>query len=282
VLLTIGDLREEILVRLEESPRRGEDVAVRSRRIRAGSAANVAALDAQTGGSPRFVGQVGDDDIGRALTAELEAMGVECRVRFGGRTGATVSLLDDRSRSRLIDRGASRRLSVIDAGVLDDITQVYVAASAFLEDPLAGAVESLVAETEARRVEVTVGMPGRLELAAFGADAFLALIEAIRPHTVVGNADEHAALGLQRARPVPGASVTVVTDGAQSTSVCRTDDERLVTVDPVRVRDATGAGDGFIAGYLSARRLGADPVAAVHGGHRVARRVLAHIGPTIG
>ena len=36
-----------------------------------------------------------------------------------------------------------------------------------------------------------------------------------------------------------------------------------VTVAPVDpVRDRTGAGDGFLAGFLSSRRLGADPVSA--------------------
>jgi 2-dehydro-3-deoxygluconokinase len=46
------------------------------------------------------------------------------------------------------------------------------------------------------------------------------------------------------------------------------------------IRDRTGAGDGFTAGYLEARRAGADPVTAVEVGHRVAALVLRSLGPT--
>ena len=54
-----------------------------------------------------------------------------------------------------------------------------------------------------------------------------------------------------------------------------------VPVPPVEhVRDRTGVGDGFLAGYLASRRAGADPVSATNAGHRVAARVLANLGPT--
>ena len=71
MLLTIGDLLEEILVRLDAAPVRGVVSSVRSARVRGGSAANVAAIDAEIGGTPRFVGQVGDDALGHALQGEL-------------------------------------------------------------------------------------------------------------------------------------------------------------------------------------------------------------------
>ena len=47
MLLTIGDLLEEILVRLDAAPVRGVVSSVRSARVRGGSAANVAAIDAE-------------------------------------------------------------------------------------------------------------------------------------------------------------------------------------------------------------------------------------------
>ena len=47
MLLAIGDLLEEILMRLRDAPVRGIDNTVRSARVRGGSAANVAAIDAE-------------------------------------------------------------------------------------------------------------------------------------------------------------------------------------------------------------------------------------------
>lgn len=47
---------------------------------------------------------------------------------------------------------------------------------------------------------------------------------------------------------------------------------------PVRPVDTTGAGDSFNAGYLSARLGGADPVAAVQAGQRLAALVVQHPG----
>ena len=47
MLLTVGDLLEEILIQLRSPPRQGVDSTVRSARVRGGSAANVAAIDAE-------------------------------------------------------------------------------------------------------------------------------------------------------------------------------------------------------------------------------------------
>ena len=77
MLVCVGDLLEEVLVRLPHDPVRGGDTAVRSFRRRGGSAANVAAIDAEAGGRSRFVGQVGDDDLGRRLVEDLSRRGVE-------------------------------------------------------------------------------------------------------------------------------------------------------------------------------------------------------------
>lgn len=281
MLLTIGDCYENVLVRLPGDPARGGDTPVRTRRIRAGSAANVAALDGETGGSPRFVGQLGDDVLGRHLAESLRDAGVEVLARHEGRTGAMVTLLTTDARSRLVDRGASRRLGVIDADVLAGVSQVYLAADAFTEDPLATAVDQLLGEVRDRRLSVTLGGPSEADLESLGAESFLALVAAIGPETVVLNRAEHEALGIAPRAPVPGASQTIVTAGARPTVVVAGDGSaRSVHVEPVEVRDHTGAGDGFIAGYLASRRAGGDAVAATSAGHRVAARVLRELGPT--
>ena len=121
MLLTVGDLLEEILIQLRSPPRQGVDSTVRSARVRGGSAANVAAIDAERGGSPRFVGQVGNDALGQILTDELEGRGVDVQVSRLGGTGVSVTTVGRGRRTRLIDRGASRGPARLDPAVLDGV-----------------------------------------------------------------------------------------------------------------------------------------------------------------
>lgn len=282
MLLTVGDLLEEILIQLRSPPRQGVDSTVRSARVRGGSAANVAAIDAERGGSPRFVGQVGNDALGQILTDELEGRGVDVQVSRLGGTGVSVTTVGRGRRTRLIDRGASRGPARLDPAVLDGVTQVYVAASAFTEDPLASAIDRLLADVRDRRLPLVLGGPGPADLELLGAQPFLELVQAAEPDSVVLHQREHQALGLDAHSPIPGAAVTVVTRGVRPTMILTPMHDAIsVPVPPVEhVRDRTGVGDGFLAGYLASRRAGADPVSATNAGHRVAARVLANLGPT--
>ena len=159
MLLAIGDLLEEILIRLDAAPVRGIDSSVRSARVRGGSAANVAAIDAEIGGTPRFVGQVGDDALGHALVDDLSSRGVDVRGAHLGSTGVIVTTVGQGARTRLIDRGASRGPARLDPGTLDGVAQIYIAASAFTEDPLATAVDQILAEIRDRRIPLVLQHP---------------------------------------------------------------------------------------------------------------------------
>lgn len=283
MLVCVGDLVEELLVRLRADPVRGGDRDARAARVRGGSASNVAAITAELGERPRFVGQVGDDHVGHTLVEDLRRRGVAVHAGFQGGTGVIVTMIGRGGRSRLIDRGASRRLSVIDPSVLDEATQLYLAGSAFTDDPFATAVDQLLGEAADRRVPVSIGGPSVSDLESLGPEAFLALCAAVRPAHVVLNRAEHTALGLAPHEPIDGAGVTVVTNGRRPTLVLDRHDAASVEVAPVDdLLDRTGVGDGFLAGFLRSRRAGADAVAATHAAHRVAASVLRRLGPTTG
>ena len=282
MLLAIGDLLEELLVQLKGAPVRGHDTSVRSARVRGGSAANVAAIDAEMGGAPRLVCQVGDDALGHLLADDIRARGVQADIRHAGATGAIVTTVGLGVRSRLVDRGASRGPARLDDVDLAGVTQLYVAASAFTEDPLASALEGVLASVADLRIPVVVGGPSAADLELLGVDAFAELVRTLRPDAVVLNRVEHAAVGCQPRQALAGAAVTVVTAGSRPTLVLDgAGGAESVPVAPIdKIRDRTGAGDGFLAGYLASRRTGADAVSACHAGHRVAARVLQNLGPT--
>jgi 2-dehydro-3-deoxygluconokinase len=76
-----------------------------------------------------------------------------------------------------------------------------------------------------------------------------------------------------------GAEQVIVKLGAEGCLVA--DSSSTASVPAVKVAtviDTTGAGDAFNAGFLAARRVGQDPIAAAHTANRVAAIVIQHRG----
>src|ERR1700712_3119850 len=108
---TVGDLVEDIVVRLGVPVNEASDTAAQVVRRRGGSAANMAVSVARAGHPARFIGQVGDDAVGASLLDELRADGVDVVARRAGVTGTIVVLLDHLGeRTMLTDRGACTSL----------------------------------------------------------------------------------------------------------------------------------------------------------------------------
>ena len=217
---------------------------------------------------------------GHALVDDL-SRGVDVRGAHLGSTGVIVTTVGQGARTQLIDRGR-RGPARLDPGALDDIAQIYIAASAFTEDPLATAVDRFLAEIRERRIPLVLGGPTDADLGLFGVEPFHELVRTARPDAVVVNRFEHRSLGLHPREPLGGAGATIITAGARPTLVLTPKgDADSIPVPPIdTLRDRTGAGDAFLAGFLASGRTGADPVSATHAGHRIAARVLRNLGPT--
>ena len=280
MLLTIGDLVEELTIELPDGMRRGRVAEARTIRVRGGSAANVAAITCERGGAARFLGQVGADAIGRSLIDDLQIRGVDTRVSARGTTGVTVNLLQAGYRTALVDRGASVKLGAAGADVLEGVIQLFVPARSLLADPLATVVDDIVMTAAERRVPMTLIGLAADEVDDYGANAFLERVEYLRPDAVILNARDHARLGLDGDRPVEGSASTVVMGPERTAVIADGGVQHRRPSPPVTVVDRTGAVDGFVAGYLMSRRAGATPVAAVDAGHRVMSLVMARLGPT--
>ena len=280
MLLTIGDLVEELTVELPDGMRRGRVAEARTIRVRGGSAANVAAITCERGGAARFVGQVGADAMGESLIDDLRRRGVDARVSTHGVTGVAINLMQAGYRTTLVDRGASADLDAAADDVLDGVVQLFVPARSLVADPLAAVVYGIVATAQQRRVPMTLTGLSADEVADFGAAAFLELVATLRPDAVIFTARDHARLELHTDEPVVGSGSTVVL-GPDRTVVITADGlQHRQPSAPATVVDRTGATDGFVAGYLMSRRAGATPVAAVDAAHRVMSLVMARVGPT--
>lgn len=282
VLAVVGDLVEDIVVWAGEPVRTATDTAARVFRSRGGSAANVAAL---AGGRvpTRFIGRVGADAAGEALVAELASRGVDVRVQREGRTGTVVLLVDaEGERTMFPDRGASAELAGVDPAWLDGVAWLHAPSYGFEREPMRGELLRLAALARDGRARTSLDASSTGLLAGLGVDAALELVRAFAPDVLFANEDEAALLRLAGGGALAAsvARTVVVKHGPLPTDVIEGGElAARVDVPPVPgIRDLTGAGDAFAAGYLAATLRGADAAAACRAGHASAASVLTSPG----
>ncbi len=280
MLGSVGDLVEDVVVRLLGPVNLASDTDAHVMRRRGGSAANVVESAVRAGGSARFIGQVGDDATGQWLTDSLEALGASVAVRREGRTGTIVVLVDgEGERTMLCDRGACTHLREPDPAWLDGLSVLHLPYYSLVGEPLASTVHTLAQWAGQRGITVSVDTSSAALLEAAGVDAALTRIAALGPSVVLANELEAAVLG--DALFSLHDTTVVVKHGASPAMVHQPGTEP-VAVPAIRVdevRDTTGAGDAFAAGFLLAWAVGATAIEATQRGHAVAaeqvRRVSA-------
>jgi sugar/nucleoside kinase (ribokinase family) len=270
VLAVVGDLLEDIVVRIASTPALGTDTPAMIERRRGGSAANVAAAAASTGATVRFIGSIGDDDVGSRLVADLAALGVDVRVQRRGRTGAVVVLVGpDGERTMLPDRGVATSLADVDAAWLDGVTWWHIPSYSLLSEPIGATVRTLLTDVRGRGGRLSIDVSSVAIVEAYGTRRYQVLLGELAPDVVFANETE------ARLLPTAAGAVTIVKHGPRPVEVRAAGERYGVDVPPLpEIQDTTGAGDAFAAGFLTATIAGAGVRGAVSAGIDLAARAL--------
>lgn len=288
MITCVGDLVEDVLVLANGHVRPGSDVFTTIERHRGGSAANVAVAICHDNGSARFVGNLGRDNLGTVLLAELAAEGVELDVSRRGRTGSIVVLVDEGGeRSFFTDRGSSSDVRSFSPMVFSQSSAIHVPLYSLIEDPLCQTVLDMAALAARRGVPMTVDASSTAVISDLGVARVRSLLAKMDPSTLFANGAEAELLGVSASAPSSDslvAPITIIKNGADPTVVLdrKAATTTSIAVDPVEgVIDSTGAGDAFAAGYLTARfERSVDVMGSIVAAHQMARRTLLALGAT--
>jgi sugar/nucleoside kinase (ribokinase family) len=271
-ITTLGDVLLDMVVLLSEALAPGGDVRASNRAGAGGQAANVAAWAAELGAEGRCIAKRGSDPAGELVARELAARGVELVGPVGeGPTGVVVSIVHDADRSLASDRGAAPSLAPqeLDAAWLAcDV--LHLSGYALMREPIAST--ALLAARLARRQEarVSVDIAAWTEIREYGPVRFRQLLDELAPDVLFATEAEWELLG----GAYLTAPVGVLKRGARGCTVFTEDAKLDFAALDAEVRDPTGAGDAFAAGFL----LGGSLEEAARRGLQAAARCVATVG----
>jgi sugar/nucleoside kinase (ribokinase family) len=268
-ILVIGDVMTDVIVRPEGPLAKGSDRRAEITFQPGGSAANQAAWLASFGVEVDFVARVGAADVERE-TALLEAAGVTPWLAgdAGLETGRLIALIDPGGeRSFLTDRGANDAMEAGDTGdaLIAGAALIHLSGYSFFAPGPRAAVFDVMQRAGDKPISVD---PASAEfLREAGAENFLAWTRGAS--ILFPNAEEAAILaGSDEAETQCGRlaalyPLVVVKRGAAGCEAAAGARRWRAAAPKVDAIDTTGAGDAFVAAFLSQHLAGAEIEAAL-------------------
>jgi sugar/nucleoside kinase (ribokinase family) len=299
-VVVLGDLMLDVVLAPDRPMEAGTDVPGTVSLRQGGSAANTARWLARLGARTSLIAAVGRDAAGRALVDSVRSDEVVARVTRvqGARTGRIgVVVAPGGERSFVADRGAADRLRPDDLNPewFTAVDALHLPAYSLIGEPLGSAGRRAIELARVPGGIVSLDLASIGPLLSRGRRAAVALVREAAPDLLFATVSEaEAVLGRYGVEGLLDlAPVAVVKRGSKGATVMAIEaDERLrfeVATEHLTVRDTTGAGDAFDAGFLvtwlaaraSGRSLPASLQRAALAGHRAAARQLLIQRPEI-
>jgi len=275
MMLSIGDLVLDITI-VPERPLQPDDDTPASIRVGGGGqAANFCAWAAALGEPVRLISRVGDDENGRRLVAEIQALGVEvCPVWAPQPTGVIAVLMGPNGeRTMATQRGASVGLRSDDLREewFRDVRLIHVPAYSLFVDPLAAAARAAIEIVRQTGGVLSIDLSSAAGLREHGAARMADELARLAPELLFATTAESEALAV----PLDSlAKVPVLKLGSAGCSVAG----QLIPAPPVQEVDTTGAGDALAAAFCASYLKGATPIEAARRAVLVASNAVTYTG----
>lgn len=292
MLGVIGDLAQDVVVTLKEEIRPATDTECDISIRRGGSAANTAAF-AGMRYPTRFIGCVGDDLAGVALTEELQSKQVDVRLQVADVSTATIVVMIDLDGERKMfpSREASSTIKTIDDEWLKDLEILHITGYSLENEPTKTSVLEACRKVRKNGGKISMDVSSTGSISHLGVDKFKEMIRGLAPDIISANEDETDLLDIN-CDDAPGEFLaelspeTIVLSRAGSEPTRIFQGGKLVStvrVIPAEVvKDTTGAGDSFNGAFLASYLREGNLVKAVEDAHALARRVLGFSGASEG
>lgn len=261
-----------------------------STEISGGSAANTIAGIAQLGGRTAYVGKVKDDQLGAIFAHDLRAQGADYETGFAPKTDEAetgrciVLVTDDGERSMNTYLGVTEFLTPddIDPALMADAAWIYLEGYRFdgpaSHEAFAKAIEAC--ETGGGSISLTLSDPFCVERHR---DAFREMIQNHVDLLFCNRAEvmsmyETGDYERDMAKAAQEVGILACTDGENGAHIWAGGARWHVPADPVKVVDATGAGDLFAGAFLWGLSEGYDLETCGKMGCAAAGEIISHIG----
>ena len=291
-VLVCGDVINDVMAEISVPLVDGQDNPAAISARPGGSAANQAAWMARLGLDVVFAGRAGARDAG-FQRQELARFGVRALLApdESAPTGSIVVLVGpDGERTMITDRGANLRLQPADvpAALLDGAALLHLTGYSFFDPAPREVALGLIAGARRRGVPFTIDPGSAAFLAPLAPGAFLDWTKGAA--VCFPNLDEAAVLagaaGTPQADPAATAAfltryyrAVVIKCGADGALAAMAGSQPArVAARSAVVRDTTGAGDAFCAGFLASWLTGGDLAAAAASAVRAAALAVAVLG----
>ena len=284
--LCIGDLALDVVALLRTEITYGSDTQAHISTHGGGTGGNVATWLGSKKVPVFLVTRVGKDTAGDALIRELDAFGVEHNAEAieGIHTGVVISLVDSKGeRTMFPDSGANAGLSLKDLPPLTGISVAYISGYSFLNPTSRPGVIEMAKVINKHAIPIIFD-PASIGSMNFrgkeGLDEMLQLTDVL-----ILNRSEAEFLsgvtGVDRAltellKKVPCVVIKTGADGAIAQS--RDGNVLSMPAHPVDVKDTTGAGDAFAAGFIASWMKSRDLSTALTNATHYAAECVAIIG----
>jgi sugar/nucleoside kinase (ribokinase family) len=259
MIMSIGDLVLDITIVPEGRLHPNDDNPAVIRVGGGGQAANYCAWAAALGSPVRLVTRVGDDDRGRSLVTELEALGVEVLAVWGAEPTGMIAVLigPNGERTMATQRGASAGLRPNDLRKpwFGGVNLIHVPAYSFFSEPLAASARAAIDLVRERNGLLSIDLSSAAGLREYGGSRFADDLAHLKPELLFATEAESETLGV----PMEAlAKVPVLKLGADGCQVAG----RRIPAPQVLAIDSTGAGDALAAAFCVSYLDGATPIEA--------------------